>query len=703
MVDELDALLERVADEGIRAELKDRIDRLRRRRDFGLVFEEHLPERVRLPDHPIRRGSVVVRKGDPSDTSPQRVIRVSPGAVVVGASGDDTEQFTQEELVVVAAFGEPIYPGLERIGSIARGSNGPTQIVIKGENYHALEALRFSHTGMIDCIYIDPPYNKGKRDWKYDNDYVDEDDAYRHSKWLAFMARRLDIARDLLRPEASTLIVAIDETEVHRLGLLLEQKFPASDIQTVTVVSNPAGSPRVGRFTRVEEYLFFVFVGDAVAGKWRTSMLDGDIDTPKLPNVWFSAARVGGGGALRANRTTPVLFYPVHIDSETGALHSVGDPVPASEDIAAYEPPTGTTPIWPLATDGTEQTWRFRKEQMEQRFNEGTVRLGRRDAETGHRPVTYLRPGTLKKIEKGEYVVKGRTEEGAVVLALAEGATPEVAPAAVWRMQSHFARDYGTAINKALVPGSSFPFPKSLYAVEDALRIAVGSNPDARVLDFFAGSGTTTHAVMRLNRQDGGRRQSISITNNEVSESEAEALAKDGLRPGDDKWERLGIFESVTRPRLTAALTGEVPGMGALHDSYGFVDEFPMEDGFEEDVEFLELKYLDLEDVELDLAFERIAPLLWLRAGGTGPILDRRTNPDGQPRTHATTSRYGVLFDPDDWRAFVDSLPASAVAAFVVTDAPSVFASVAAELPSGLDVVRLYQNYISSFEIGGFA
>ena len=106
-----------------------------------------------------------------------------------------------------------------------RGGDKPYHVVIKGENHHALEALRFTHAGKVDCIYIDPPYNSGARDWKYNNDYVDENDAYRHSKWLAFMERRLKLAKELLNPDDSVLIVTIDEKEYLRLGLLLEQTF----------------------------------------------------------------------------------------------------------------------------------------------------------------------------------------------------------------------------------------------------------------------------------------------------------------------------------------------------------------------------------------------------------------------------------------------------------------------------------------------
>jgi len=228
------------------------------------------------------------------------------------------------------------------------------------------------------------------------------------------------------------------------------------------------------------------------------------------------------------------------------------------------------------------------------------------------------------------------------------------------------------------------------------VRIAVGHKPEAVVLDFFAGSGTTAHAVMRLNHEDGGSRQSLSVTNNEVSEDEAKAMFERGLFPGDPEWESLGIFEHVTRPRIEAALTGKTPAGEPIKGDYKFNDEFPMADGLEENVEFLELKYLDAIDVELGLAFESIAPLLWLRAGGTGRMISDRCWENGEPKHFEIADRYGVLFDTDHWRLFLDRLPETAATVFVATDSPSVFASIAGELP-GRDVVRLYGSYLSAF------
>jgi adenine-specific DNA-methyltransferase len=690
MASELDVLLDKVEDPALRADLRRQVGLLRAKRRFGLVFEEHLPERVQLPEHTVRRGTRVVLRDD-DDQEPREVLKVAKGKATVRSADGDTEAIPVADLLVVADFGEPIYPGLRRLGSLNAGGNKPAHVVIKGENHHVLEALQFTHAGKVDCVYIDPPYNTGARDWKYGNDYVDADDRYRHSKWLAFMERRLRLARDLLNRDDSVLIVAIDEKEYLRLGLLLAQVFPDADIQMVTVVTNRAGSTRAGRFSRVDEYLFFVYFGTAVISRGTSSMLSDPSTATSMPTVWFTAVRRGGGSALRDAR--PGLFYPVLLDAESGALHSVGDPLPKGSPRESYEVPSGTVAMWPLSNEGREQTWRFSAERMREYFAAGTARLGKRDPATGHRPITYLQPGTLTNIEAGVFKVVGRTDEGALQIELVEDAAKTVAPGTVWNITSHYARDHGSKLNENFIPQRRFPYPKSLYAVEDALRFAVGDKPEAVVLDFFAGSGTTAHAVARLNRQDRGRRQSITVTNNEVSAEEAAALRRRGLRPGDPEWETLGIFDHITRPRITAAVAGVTPEGEPVKGDYRFTDEFPMSEGLEENVEFFELTYLDSEDVEISAAFEGIAPLLWLRAGGRGEMIEH------DAPYYAVMETYGVLFNPDRWRKFVSELHEDVRTVFVVTDSPSIFAAIASELPAGVEAVRLYENYLSTFTL----
>lgn len=516
----------------------------------------------------------------------------------------------------------------------------------------------------------------------------------RANQWLAFMQRRLLLAKKLLNPDDSVLIVTIDEKEYLRLGMLLEQLFPGADIQMATIVTNPSGSVRPGRLARTDEFAFFVFVGEGEVTPQFVAEI-GMSSSGRLPKIWETAIRSGTGTGIRPSR--PNLFYPVFIDAESLVPHSVGDPLEADMDREEVRCPDGTVPIWPLAANSREQTWAFSHKNMRIRLSDGTARVAK-----GKRgpSILYLQAGVLKKIDDGTFKVVGRRPDGALNLAWGDevDGRPEY-PRTTWKQASHSASSGGTRLLSALLPGRKFPYPKSLFAVEDTLRYVVGGKPSAVVLDFFAGSATTAHAVMRLNKQDKGQRRCIVVTNNEVSGDEAKRLAEAGHRPGDPEWEALGIFEHVTRPRIEAAITGVTPEGEPVEGDYKFTDEFPMAEGFEENVEFVELEYLDAEAVELDRAFEAIAPLLWMRAGSVGPVLTESHDSAGRRKPYVLSDHYAVLFNPDRWRRFVDKLPDSLTHLFVVTDSASEFANVAAELPESVEVVRLYENYLSTFTI----
>jgi adenine-specific DNA-methyltransferase len=705
---ELEILLDKVADPSLRADIRAQVARVRYKRKFGLVFESHMPERVRLPGHPVRVGLKVVHRDD-SDSPTYEILSIkgksatlrkirNPDGSYLSATqaakvGNETS--TVSALVVIADFGEAIFPGLRHIGSIKRGGDEPAHIVIKGENHHVLEAMKFTHSGKIDCIYIDPPYNSGARDWKYDNNYVDENDAYRHSKWLAFMERRLLLAKQLLNPADSVLIVTIDEKEYLRLGMLLEQLFQGCTIQMTTIVINPKGTARYNEFSRVEEYAFFVFIGAARLRSTGSDMLTSRDYSSETDVRWRGLARTGRKG-LRSNN--PGSWYPIFLKKSDFSIHSIGDSIDETVDDSSVKVPSGTIAVWPPKKDGHQYSWSTVPETLRSIYKKGGFKTGRVNHKKSSYPFYYLSSGTFEKIAKGEIVVVGRGASNELIIEFAEGAK-SAAPRSVWNQVAHDAGSHGTALLQRLIPGRMFPFPKSLYAVEDSLRFFLKDKPNAVVLDFFGGSGTTTHAVARLNRQDGGHRQSILVTNNEVSADEAEALRSNGLHSGDKEWEALGIFEFITKPRVTAAITGRTPGGEPIKGEYKFTDEFPMAEGFEENVEFFELTYLDAEVVELDAAFSGIAPLLWMRAGGRRSIVDATLDSKGRRKPYVWSDSYGVLFNPDRWRSFVANRRESASAAFIVTDSQTTFAGIASELPGGLDVVRLYENYITTFAI----
>ena len=692
-----------LTNETLAADLQREIAALADRRSFGLNFERHVPEAVELPGRPVRRGDKVrilpprgetPRQADEKLWQVTRVDRAgeSPVAELV-ALADETEAATAsvEDLVVVAEFRDPIYPGLVSTGKVERGGDKPFHTVINAENYHALQALLFTHRGKVDCIYIDPPYNTGAKDWKYNNDYVESDDVYRHSKWLAFMERRLLLARELLNPEDSVLIVTIDEKEYLRLGLLLQQTFPGVKMQMVSAVVNPAGVTRPGAFARTDEYIYFVFFGSAMAtpvplgDEWRAN--PSDKRTTKM--MWSMLVRTGTN-ARRTDR--PNLFYPIFVMSDGSAIHSVGKAPSLEVDRSRVDAPEDTVAIWPIRSDGSEGNWQVSPESLWDSYEKGFVRLGR-FTDRGM-SISYLKLGEQRKVTDGTYVVTGRREDGSVIADSPAGAK-KIIPTTAWRVGAHDASRHGSNLLKTLLPERKFPFPKSLYAVEDCLRFFVAEKPDAVVVDFFSGSGTTAHAVMRLNKQDRGTRRSISITNNEVSADEQSEMRSRGLRPGDFEWEARGICDFITKPRIEAAAIGKTPDGEPLKGDYKFTDEFPMAEGFDENFEFFTLTYEAPLRVASHRDFERIAPLLWLRAGSRGRRIDDLS------RGWDVAEAYGVIGNLDEVEPFLKAVAEQEELdiAFIVTDEDRLFESVVRELPDHVEPVRLYEAYLRNFEI----
>lgn len=684
------------------ADLDREFKQLSSRLPFGLNFERHRPEVVELPQRPVRKGDKVrvlpprgsTKKGDPRLWQIKAIHKAGAGKVaeldLLNATAPETQTVALDDLVVVAEFRDTIYPGLISTGRVQRGGDKPHHTVINGENYHVLKALTYTHRGKVDAIYIDPPYNTGARDWKYNNDYVEGDDLYRHSKWLAMMERRLMIARALLNPVDSVLIVAIDEKEYLRLGLLLEQTFPEARIQMVSVVINPAGVTRPGAFARTDEYLFFVFIGKATANPvplgddWRIN--PSDKRTTKI--LWSMLVRTGTN-ARRADR--PNLFYPIFVTEDGGAIHSVGEPPPLTVKRQTVSAPAGTVAIWPIRSDGSEGNWQASPPSLWKAYQEGFVRLGK-FTEKGM-SISYLKAGEQKKVRDGVYKITGKRPDGSVVVDSPD-IVKRVIPNTAWRIGAHDASRHGSNLLKSLIPNRKFPFPKSLYAVEDSLRFFVSEKPEAIILDFFSGSGTTGHAVMRLNRQDGGRRQCISVTNNEVGADEQKALREQELRPGDAEWEKHGICDYITKPRIAAAITGKTPDGEAIKGEYKFTDEFPMSDGFEENAEFFSLTYETPVSINHNRAFERIAPLLWMRAGSRGSRIDKLP-----AQGWGVVDTYGLLVEPDAATPFIKAVqqtPGLRIA-YIVTDDDRRFQALARRLPNGVEPVRLYESYLTNF------
>ena len=361
----------------------------------------------------------------------------------------------------------------------------PTNIIIEGDNYHALSVLNYTHNGKIDVIYIDPPYNSGKADWKYNNNYVDKEDSYRHSKWLSFMSKRLILAKKLLK-ENGVLICAIDYREKCRLGLLLEEIFPIREKDCITIVHNPRGK-QSDSFSYVHEYAFFVYP----KGK--------GIIQEKARDEDISNFRNWGGESLRTDAKN--CFYPIIVREKSNGnitIEKIGQVSPKNFHPQKQAIHLGDKryEIYPIDKNGKERKWRYSVDGVNRVIN------------------------SLK-------VFKAQNERIEIKISKTKEKYKTV-----WNDKKFDANEYGTKLVSQII-NKEFPFPKSLYTVKECLKATCENNRDAIILDFFAGSGTTGHAVLEMNKQDGGNRQFILCTNNENN-----------------------ICEEVTYPRIKNVITG---------------------------------------------------------------------------------------------------------------------------------------------------
>lgn len=357
----------------------------------------------------------------------------------------------------------------------------PTHLLIEGDNFHALSVLNYTHSKSIDVIYIDPPYNTGARDWKYNNDFVVEEDSYRHSKWLSFMNNRLKLAKKLLRPKG-VLICTIDENENATLGMLLKEIFPEKQIVCVTIVHNPGGI-QGKNFSFTHEYAYFIHPKN---GTFISNVKRDDIDPVPLRDWGKESAK---------RESAKNCFYPIIVKDQK--IIEFGEVCPDSfhpkkSNILRND---GEIEIYPIDSKGIERKWRYSRQSIE-----------------------GIREELICKKVKDEFViVRNKTDYRWKT---------------VWTDGKYNANVYGTKLLNNIID-TPFPFPKSLYAVIDCIKAVIHDKKHATILDFFAGSGTTGHAVLELNKEDGGNRQFIICTNNENK-----------------------ICEEVTFPRVSKVIKG---------------------------------------------------------------------------------------------------------------------------------------------------
>lgn len=493
----------------------------------------------------------------------------------------------------------------------------PEHVVIDGENYMALKALTYTHTGKIDCIFIDPPYNTGAKDWKYNDNYVDSNDQFRHSKWLNFMERRILLAKELLNKDDSVLIMTLDENEVHNAVQLLEQVFATQRIQVVTSVVTQSKANNNGMLGKNHEYVIIVYIGKA-----RAKHLDYNLftnfpgeDTDNQEITYISLLM--GQSSFRVNR--PNLFYPIFFEKGTTNIVSVGDAVPLEYDYTQMEVPEGQEILWPIHPNGKEGQWRLQPSRLRSILDTDLCFVTR--SKTGKQKIKYLTSGIEKEYHDGDIFV-----DSSKIPYKAYRKKRKMTPLSVWNNPSHQSRYGGTKLTEEILGDKRFPYPKSLYYIEDILRFFVTDKKDATILDFFAGSGTTAHATMRLNAEDGGQRKSISITVNSLSEREEKTFVNNGITPRDKDWINLGIAHHVTFPRLKASVLGKTANSNYETDipgNYKYNAITAISDGFRDNVVLYELTYDSHNVVSGGYVFDHIAPLLMIKSGQFGDTIEK--------------------------------------------------------------------------------
>jgi len=318
---------------------------------------------------------------------------------------------------------------------------------------------------------LDPPYNTGNKSWMYNNNYIDKEDRYRHSKWISFMNKRLRLAKRLLN-DTGIIICAIDDYEFAPLKLLFDKIFGEQNrLGTLVVVHNPRGRNDDKFFASQHEYLLVYAKNENNATVHNFTLTEEDKKQYKKSDDISPFAETSyirtGNNSKRTER--PNLFYPIYYNEKANEL--------------SLNKQQGWEELFPLNKDKEEKTWRWGKE-------------------------TFLKQHStelfVKKVKGENKIYKKRrlTED--------TGKRPKT----IWHQPKYDASSNGIMLlQKIFSKKQTFNYPKSIYAVKDILEIT--TNQDSTVLDFFAGSGTTGQAVLELNKEDGGNRQFILCTNNE--------------------------------------------------------------------------------------------------------------------------------------------------------------------------------------------
>ena len=401
-------------------------------------------------------------------------------------------------------------------------------MIIHGDNLTAMKALLPEFEGRINCAYFDPPYNTGKEEWRY-NDNVNDphikkwinevvgkegEDLSRHDKWACMMYPRLKLIERLLA-EDGKLVISIGYHEVDTLCRLCKEVFPSKQIVLVTVQTS--GGKPAGGFNYLHEYLVYIVNNDF---KPMPSSFWGGNDRSPFEGLTLSTY-------YKTNR--PNQAYPIFINPDTEEIIDVGKSLDElmkeglytgeKEDFVydySVAPPesvkSGNYAVcWPITSKGKECVWRLQPKRLMADWKKGYIKVSKnQNANHPNRySIQYLPAGVIKKVEKGILEVVGK-EEKVPTLIFGENQTEGSSIPTIWNEKS-FYTVHGTTLLKNLFPKDvdKFEYPKSKEYIK-AVIDSISQDGDI-ILDPFAGSGTTAHAVAELNSEDDGNRQFILI------------------------------------------------------------------------------------------------------------------------------------------------------------------------------------------------
>jgi adenine-specific DNA-methyltransferase len=659
MSDVLNDYLSAIGDPVLAAQIRAEFDRLPK--ELGLVFERHGRENILVPTAQVEVGSKVVLD---VDDSVHIVVGLSESDVVLAGPGG-ARTVARASITVAHELGDILYPGLKPFEEIRQGkADDPVHTIINGENLHALEMLQYTHAGAVDLIYVDPPYGTGNKTWIYNDRHVADKDSYRHSKWLSFMEERLLLARKTLKL-TGVIVVAIGDDEHARLRLLMDQVFGAGNfIANVTWQGSKKSDSRYlgGGADYMLIYARDRASLDAVNRPWREAKTgvdeiaragmaawesaDGDARVAtKLLREWWKSIPADHPSKVGGRSTTNFKY----VDGQTRPGHVFADGVLAwpNGEGPRYDV---IHPVTGLPCRVPKTGWRYTESRMLQEIACGMVYFN--DDETG---LPY----------------KKRFLE--------DSGSETVAPSFT------VARRIASGHLEKILGDKRFPFPKDHNVLMRWFRMIAPK--DAVILDFFAGSGTTAEAVMRLNAEDGGTRQAILVTNNELAATDDKRLRAAGHRPGDTGYEALGVFHHVTRPRISTVITG-VREDGAKYS-----------DGLAANAAFFELQYLASAAPASAEELEALAGVFWLRAGGRGPLLCPKALAQGF--LYDPESTIAVLFHAERAPELAAAITASPTVThvFIVTDSDDRGVIAASHFHDGYIIEHVYGSNLRQLHI----